>query len=62
MLAIICCYLLVSVFPSLQDEARKELEYLYQLKDLQVSFGVKQRCLKMIQEAVSNTVDWNLTL
>ena len=41
MLAIICCYLLVSVFPSLQDEARKELEYLYQLKDPQVPFGVK---------------------
>ena len=59
-LAMICCYLLVRVFPSLQDEARKELalsKYLYQLKDPQVSFGVKQCCLKMIQEAVSNTVE-----
>ena len=46
-------------FPSLQDEARKELaltRYLDQLSDPQVSFGVKQRHLKMIHEAVSGTI------
>ena len=47
------------VFPSLQDEARKELalsKYLDQLKDPQVSFGIKQCCPKTIQAAVSNTI------
>ena len=47
-------------FPSLQDEAREELalrKYLDQLKDPQVSFGVKQRHPKSIQEAVSNTIE-----
>ena len=47
-------------FPSLQDEAREELalsKYLDQLKDPQVSFGVKQRRPKTVQEAVSNTIE-----
>ena len=47
------------VFPSLQDEVREELalsKYLDQLEDLQISFGVKQRHPKTIQEAKSNTI------
>ena len=45
-------------FPSLKDETRDKLalsKYLDQLKDLQVSFGVKQHSPKTIQEAISNT-------
>ena len=47
-------------FPSLQDEAREELalsKYLDQLSNLQVSFGVKQRRPKTINEAVSSTIE-----
>ena len=47
-------------FPSLQDGAREELalsKYLDQLKDPQVSFRVKQRRPKAIQEALSNTIE-----
>ena len=48
------------VFPSLQDKAREDValsKYLDQLRDPQVSFGVKQHCPKTIQEAVSDTIE-----
>ena len=47
-------------FPSLKDETREKLalsKYLDQLKDLQVSFDVKQHSPKTIQEAISNTIE-----
>jgi len=47
-------------FPSLQEEAREELalsRYFDQLKDLQVSFGIKQCHPKAIHEAVSSTIE-----
>jgi len=47
-------------FPSLQEEAREDLalsRYFDQLKDPQVSFGVKQRRPKTIHEAVSSTIE-----
>ena len=46
-------------FPSLQNKASEDLalsRFLDQLKDPQVSFGVKQCHPRIIQEAVSNTI------
>ena len=52
-------------FPSLQDEAKEKLalsKYLDQLKNLQVSFAVKQHHPQMIQEVEALQSSWNLTL
>ena len=57
-LPMICCYLLVRCFPvyRMKPEELALSKYLDQLKDPQVSFRVKQRYPKTIQEAVSNTI------
>ena len=47
-------------FPNLQDEAREQLalnRYMDQLKNPQISFSVKQRRPRSIQEAVSATIE-----
>ena len=52
--------LVCKAFPNLQDKAHKQLAlscYMEQLKDPQISFAVKQRRPKNIQEAVSTTIE-----
>ena len=44
-------------FLKLQEEVQEELSrYLDQIRDPQVSFVVKQRCLKSIRDAMSSTI------
>jgi len=47
-------------FPKLQEEAQEELalsRYLDLLRDPQVSFAVKQRHPKSVQDAISSTIE-----
>ena len=48
-------------FPKLQDDAKEQLaltQYLGQLDNIQISFGVKQKCPKTLHEAVSATLEF----